>query len=85
MSGNLLKSVVIVAGIALGVAVAGVAAQRFEFSRFNPGSDLDAGADEFDAGTPLDFDVSFVNDEESDDDDADDDAVDDADDSDDDA
>lgn len=67
MSGNLIKKLVLVTGIALGVATVGVAARRLILSRFDVGSDLDAGADELDENSDgIDLDVIFVEDNDED-------------------
>lgn len=67
MSGNLIKKLVLVTGIALGVATVGVATRRYVLNRFDVGSDLDAGADELDENSDgLDLDVIFVEDNDED-------------------
>jgi len=69
MSGNMLKSLVLVTGIALGVATIGVVARRYLWSRFDPAADLDAGAEELDrdiSDDGTDIDVLFVDNEEDD-------------------
>ena len=75
MPSNLLKSVVIIAGVALGVAAVGALARRIVMRRFDAGADLDAGADEFGDDGELDYKVEFINEDEADadaEDDADD-------------